>query len=236
MFNVVLECLRFAYTFLEVLLNYISKPSHLINTLLHRDGDSNQYIGGASGGQESVHTIRGTALFQEALSKLLIHSSRAGIRRVTLYDPWSYISSKQEILRHLTQNLMLKSCSKNCSIVFCEAEDNSFPTGPQCTTVKILSGNDGRQSLVRACRKLCRSHEPAEITLERVSKCLAQEHIYEPDFLLRIGDLETLAGYPAWALRVTEILSLRNLASNFSYRQFLSYLHDYSSRDRRFGR
>lgn len=36
MLNVVLECLRFAYTFLEVLLNYLSKPSLLVHGVLRR--------------------------------------------------------------------------------------------------------------------------------------------------------------------------------------------------------
>lgn len=78
--------------------------------------------------------------------------------------------------------------------------------------------------------------EPANITIEQISECLAKEHIYEPDFLLQVGNLETVAGYSPWVLRITEILQLKSLPSNFSHQQFLSYLHEYSLRDRRIGR
>lgn len=78
--------------------------------------------------------------------------------------------------------------------------------------------------------------EPEDITVEEISACLAGEHICEPDFLLQIGNLETMAGYSPWVLRITEILRVKSLPNNFSRQQFLSYLHEYSSRDRRVGR
>ncbi|VDK88415.1 unnamed protein product, partial [Litomosoides sigmodontis] len=163
--------------------------------------------------------------------------ARVGITKVTLYDPWSYILSKRELLRELTHDFMLMTCPKeHVDVEFHDSDHSVIHSNLIHTTVKILGVQDGRQSIVRACRKLCMERAPADITIEQISECLAKEHISEPDFLLQIGNLETMAGYTPWVLRITEILHVRSLPSNFSHRQFLSYLHEYSSRDRRIGK
>ncbi|VDK79371.1 unnamed protein product [Onchocerca ochengi] len=174
---------------------------------------------------------------QEALSKLIVHSAHAGITKITLYDPWSYIFSNREILRELTNEFMHTKRSKEViDIEFFDSDHPIIHPNFIHTAVKILGAQDGRQSIVRACQKLCVECEPANITVEQISECLAKEHICEPDFLLQIGNLKTMAGYSPWVLRITEILQLKSLPSNFSHHQFLSYLHEYSSRDRRIGR
>ncbi|VDM98829.1 unnamed protein product [Thelazia callipaeda] len=173
----------------------------------------------------------------EALSKLIVHCAQVGISQVTLYDPWSYISSKSSALQQLTHVLTQKTCSKRIvEIVFSDSLDTATHISPSHTLVKVMDSQDGRQSIVRACKKICTKSLPADITVEQISEYLEQEHICEPDFLLHIGDLDTMAGYSPWVLRITEILRLEDLSGNFSYQQFLSYLHNYSSRDRRIGR
>ncbi|KAM3718583.1 Dehydrodolichyl diphosphate synthase complex subunit [Dirofilaria immitis] len=235
MLNVVVELLRFAYTFLEVILNYISKPSLIIKSLFC-SGDINAQFRQIPNHLAVLYTDK-YAISLEALSKLIVHSAHAGITKITLYDPWSYIFSKRETLRALTHDFMHLVRPKEFGDI--EFYDFDHPvTHPSFsrTTVKILSARDGKQSIVRACQKLCMECEPANITVERISDCLAKEHICEPDFLLQIGNLKTMAGYSPWVLRITEILQLKSLSRNFSYQQFLSYLHEYSSRDRRIGR
>ncbi|KAK6104433.1 putative undecaprenyl diphosphate synthase family protein [Brugia pahangi] len=235
MLNVVVEWLRFAYTFLEVILNYISKPSLIIKSLLY-SADSNSQSHQLPNHLAVLYTDK-YAISLEALSKLIVHSASAGITRLTLYDPWSYIFSKRELLRRLTHDIMRKACSKQLvDVEFYDSDHFMINPNISYTTVKILGARDGRQSIVRACRKLCMECAPENITIEKISEYLAREHIWEPDFLLQIGDLGTMAGYSPWVLRITEILQLKSLPSNFSYQQFLSYLHEYSSRDRRIGR
>lgn len=231
MINVLLECLRFAYTFLEVVLNYISKPSHLINSFFY--GATNQ-VSNVPNHLAVLYTDK-CAISLEALSRLIVHCARAGVRKITLYDPWSCILAKKEILRQITRDFNLKNCSKEVfTIVFYDSDDITQPNATH-TAVKVLGAKDGRQSMVRACRKLCMKYEPTDITVDLISECLAEEHIYEPDFLLQIGSLETMAGYPPWVLRITEILRLKRLPRTFSYQQLLSYLHHFSLRERRFG-
>uniref|UniRef100_A0A915PK66 ditrans,polycis-polyprenyl diphosphate synthase [(2E,6E)-farnesyldiphosphate specific] n=1 Tax=Setaria digitata TaxID=48799 RepID=A0A915PK66_9BILA len=172
----------------------------------------------------------------EAASRLIAHCARVGIAKVTLYDPWSYICSRREILRQLTYDLMQKTYSKEIpDVEFYDSNQTVTHPSSIHTAVKILGARDGRQSIVRACQKLSMKCQPADITIEQISECLAEEHICEPDFLLQVGNLETMAGYSPWTLRITEILQLKSLPYNFSYQQFLSCLQDYSSRDRRVG-
>ncbi|KAL3995266.1 putative undecaprenyl diphosphate synthase family protein [Acanthocheilonema viteae] len=235
MLNVVLELLRFAYTFLEVILNYISKPSLIVKSLLC-NADSNFQSHQLPNHLAVLYTDK-CAISLEALSKLIVHSARAGIRKITLYDPWSYIFSRRELLQKLTYDFAHMTCSKEpVDVVFYDFDHSVIHPSYIHTTVKILTARDGRQSIIRACRKLCMECKPTDITIEQISECLAEEHICEPDFLLQIGNLKTMAGYPPWVLRITEILQLKSLPSNFSHKQFLSYLHEYSSRDRRIGK
>ncbi|CAG9533538.1 unnamed protein product [Cercopithifilaria johnstoni] len=235
MLNVVVELLRFAYTFLEVILNYISKPSLIIKSLLW-SADNNSQFHHLPNHLAVLYTDK-CAISLEALSKLIVRSARAGITKITLYDPWSYIFSKRELLRKLTHDFMRTTWSKDLiDVEFYDSDHSVIHPSFIHTSVKILGVRDGRQSIVRACRKLCMEREPADITIEQISECLAKEHICEPDFLLQIGNLETMAGYSPWVLRITEVLQLKSLPSNFSHQQFLSYLQEYSSRDRRVGK
>uniref|UniRef100_A0A0R3S173 ditrans,polycis-polyprenyl diphosphate synthase [(2E,6E)-farnesyldiphosphate specific] n=1 Tax=Elaeophora elaphi TaxID=1147741 RepID=A0A0R3S173_9BILA len=232
MLNVVVELLRFAYTFLEVILNYLAKPSLIVKSLLC-SADSNSQSYQPPSHLAVLYTDK-SAISLEALSKLTVYSARAGITKITLYDPWSYIFSKRELLRKLTHDFMLMTCPKELvDVEFYDSDHAVIHPSFTHTAVKILGVRDGRQSVVRACRKLCTECDPANITIEQISECLAKEHICEPDFLLQIG---TLAGYSPWVLRITEILQLKSLPNNFSHQQFLSYLREYSSRDRRVGR
>ncbi|MCP9264020.1 hypothetical protein DINM_006946 [Dirofilaria immitis] len=217
MLNVVVELLRFAYTFLEVILNYISKPSLIIKSLFC-SGDINAQFRQIPNHLAVLYTDK-YAISLEALSKLIVHSAHAGITKL------------HYMIHALTHDFMHLVRPKEFGDI--EFYDFDHPvTHPSFsrTTVKILSARDGKQSI------LCMECEPANITVERISDCLAKEHICEPDFLLQIGNLKTMAGYSPWVLRITEILQLKSLSRNFSYQQFLSYLHEYSSRDRRIGR
>ncbi|EFO27952.1 hypothetical protein LOAG_00518 [Loa loa] len=234
MLNVVVEWLRFAYTFLEVIVNYISKPSLIVKSLFCSVDTSQSH---QLPNHLAVLYTDKYAISLEALGKLIVHSAHAGITKITLYDPWSYISSRQELLRKLTYDFMHRTCAKQLvHVEFHDPDYSIFNPSFTHTSVKILGARDGRQSIVRACRKLCMECKPENITIEQISECLAEEHICEPDFLLQIGNLETMAGYSPWVLRITEILQVKSLPSNFSHQQFLSYLHEYSSRDRRIGR
>lgn len=93
-------------------------------------------------------------MFQEALSKLIIHSAHAGISKITLYDPWSYIFSRRELLRKLTHDLIYSASLKQRVDVKFHDSDHFVIHPGFCTTVKILGIEDGRQSIVRACRKV----------------------------------------------------------------------------------
>lgn len=84
--------------------------------------------------------------------------------------------------------------------------------------------------------QLC--HLSREIKIEDVDEELKKQSIFEPDLLIKIGTIQSLAGYPPWSLRVTEILSLSRLSteSKFTKSQFEEILLNFSRRERRLGR
>lgn len=82
-------------------------------------------------------------------------------------------------------------------------------------------------------------HLSREIKIEDIDEELQQQSIFEPDLLIKLGSIQSLAGYPPWSLRVTEIINLPSLStstSNFTKSQFEEILINFSRRERRLGR
>uniref|UniRef100_A0A915DTH9 ditrans,polycis-polyprenyl diphosphate synthase [(2E,6E)-farnesyldiphosphate specific] n=1 Tax=Ditylenchus dipsaci TaxID=166011 RepID=A0A915DTH9_9BILA len=131
------------------------------------------------------------------ITDMISHSLDAGLECITFYDPWTW-SSKMAI----DGRILLES----------DKYDRSIISHKQLRVI-VLGSFHGKQGLVRACKKLCRSSEvvtPAEIT-----EALKQDSILEPDLLVKLGaDHWSLAGYPAFSLRVTELVGVRRFQSS----------------------
>lgn len=82
---------------------------------------------------------------------------------------------------------------------------------------------------------MCVIHNPSAITVGKIGKAFADENVFEPDYLLRIGSVKSMAGFPSWALRLTEIISIKRLKGRMTQDYFLALLNDYSNRDIRRG-
>uniref|UniRef100_A0A914Y3X0 ditrans,polycis-polyprenyl diphosphate synthase [(2E,6E)-farnesyldiphosphate specific] n=1 Tax=Panagrolaimus superbus TaxID=310955 RepID=A0A914Y3X0_9BILA len=165
---------------------------------------------------------------------LILHSTTYGVKRITFYDPWSRIKSdKIRFIKDLRK--YLKNSQTSIIPVFSD-ESDKVESNNRNIYLTILGANDGRGALVNACKKLC--HLSREIKIEDVDEELQKQSIFEPDLLIKIGSIQSLAGYPPWSLRVTEILSLSKLSSDskFAKSQFEEILLNFSTRDRRLGR
>jgi dehydrodolichyl diphosphate syntase complex subunit NUS1 len=165
---------------------------------------------------------------------LILHSTTYGVKRITFYDPWSRIKSdKSRFAKDLRKYL------KHSSVIPIFNDDDTVKvvTNKRSIHISILGANDGRGALVNVCKKLC--HLSREIKIEDIDEELQQQSIFEPDLLIKLGSIQSLAGYPPWSLRVTEIIDLPSLStstSNFTKSQFEEILINFSRRERRLGR
>ena len=190
--------------------------------------------------------------FQKQLFDLIMYSSAYGIKRISLYDPHSALKEKKEtFLKFLKAHLKRKNSNVIPITDFenppVDLKNNSF------IHISILGAADGRGSLIRACRNVSRlrslqrtvfeflfqlCHLDREIATSDIDEQLIEQSIFEPDLLLKLGSINSLAGYPPWSLRVTEIVSFPRFSCESGVREseFTQILADFSSWDRRLGK
>ncbi|PIC45514.1 hypothetical protein B9Z55_005506 [Caenorhabditis nigoni] len=149
----------------------------------------------------------------------------AGIRQLSLYDPFGELVSQ---IGQIEQACRLFTRAD----LFCDGK-RLHSSGLTNLKVNVLSRKMGKSALVEACKMLCR--EDDEITVDRVSKTLEDKfHLSDPDFLLQVGNVPTLCGYPPWNLRITEFLQTPRLPC--SRRALDCCVEAFSQRDIRVGK
>ncbi|KAH7718888.1 Protein F37B12.3 [Aphelenchoides avenae] len=166
------------------------------------------------------------------IADIVAYASKYGIERVTIYDPWSTLKTQEKQLRSFLCRIFGDKRERH--MLLFDGDGLDAPKG--ALRVTVLGRSAGKEALVKMCKKFCLSGEP--ITATRISDALAEQHVDEPDFLVKVGDVSTLAGYPPWSLRVTEIHQLAKFASpeRVQEAEFEELLHVYAGRDRRLGR
>ncbi|CAP23425.2 Protein CBG03250 [Caenorhabditis briggsae] len=166
----------------------------------------------------------------------------AGIRQLSLYDPFGELVSQ---IGQIEQACRLFTRAD----LFCDGK-RLHSSGLTNLQVNVLSRKMGKSALVEACKmkffskrhtahksilcfQLCREED--EITVDRVSKTLEDKfHLSDPDFLLQVGNVPTLCGYPPWNLRITEFLQTPRLPC--SRRALDCCVEAFSQRDIRVGK
>jgi dehydrodolichyl diphosphate syntase complex subunit NUS1 len=169
------------------------------------------------------------------LYDLVLHSSSYGVKRVTFYDPWSLLKSDSvQFIKGLKRYLKERRSSVIPIINY--ETPSEVVDQKNYIHISILDSSDGREALVKACKKI--SKLSREIKIEDIDEQLIEQSIFEPDLLIKVGTIQSLAGYPPWSLRVSEIISIPTLSyeTNFTISQFEEILLNFSRRERRLGR
>uniref|UniRef100_A0A3B4WEH7 ditrans,polycis-polyprenyl diphosphate synthase [(2E,6E)-farnesyldiphosphate specific] n=1 Tax=Seriola lalandi dorsalis TaxID=1841481 RepID=A0A3B4WEH7_SERLL len=81
-------------------------------------------------------------------------------------------------------------------------------------TVKVLSPEDGKQSIVQAAQQLCRSVENKERSSKDISVSMLdillrgtlQCNIPDPELVLKFGPVNSTLGFLPWHIRLTEFI------------------------------
>ncbi len=92
----------------------------------------------------------------------------------------------------------------------------------------------GRAELLDAVTSLIRKGR-SEITESDISSCLYIPDLPEPDLIIRTSGERRLSNFLLWQCSYSEFFFTDTLWPDFSKKEFLSILEDYSKRKRRFG-
>jgi undecaprenyl diphosphate synthase len=99
----------------------------------------------------------------------------------------------------------------------------------------------GRQELARAMRRLANKIETGELAAADITQDLIASHldtvsIPDPDLLIRTGGERRMSNFLLWQCAYTEFVFVDEFWPEFDEAIFARAMHDYHSRDRRFGR
>jgi len=151
-----------------------------------------------------------------------------GVDRMTIYDPWSQLLNN---VNELTTMVNERKNNRRRVTVFAAGDEEEEAGDMQ---VAVLGREHGRPAMVTVCKQLC--HLPStEITTEMISTSLAKLGIREPDCLIQIGGVPSMAGFPPWAMRCSEIFPIGQLR-RVNEGEFQRLMEKFSSRDQRNGR
>uniref|UniRef100_A0A8R1HWD9 ditrans,polycis-polyprenyl diphosphate synthase [(2E,6E)-farnesyldiphosphate specific] n=1 Tax=Caenorhabditis japonica TaxID=281687 RepID=A0A8R1HWD9_CAEJA len=147
------------------------------------------------------------------------------IRQLSLYDSFGELAKKIGEIEHTCRIFTNADLYCDGKLVHSKELSNLH--------VHILSRKMSKGALVKVCKELCNQDE--EISVEHITRTLDEKfHLSDPDFLLQIGNVPTLCGYPPWNLRITEFLQSPRLPCS---RRALDYcVEAFSQRDIRVGK
>ena len=99
----------------------------------------------------------------------------------------------------------------------------------------------GRTEIVRMVREVAKKTkrglvDPESITAEMVANHLYTHNIPDPDLLIRTSGEMRISNFLLWQIAYTEIFVTSTLWPDFSKNELIHILHEFQSRDRRYGR
>ena len=92
----------------------------------------------------------------------------------------------------------------------------------------------GKDELVRTTQELVKNRIP--ITEESISKTLDTKNIPDPDLIIRTGGEMRLSNFLLWQGAYSELFFTKTLWPDFSKKEFMKIINEFSFRDRRKGK
>ncbi|XP_070705428.1 dehydrodolichyl diphosphate synthase complex subunit nus1 [Pempheris klunzingeri] len=179
------------------------------------------------------------------IANLVVWCMAVGISYVSVYDDHGVFqrnSSRmlEEIVRQ-QQDLLGVDGSKYSVEFLSNGSDKQQHHVVSCRpTVKVLSPEDGKQSIVQAAQQLCRSVENKERSSKDISVSMLDvllresKNIPDPELVVKFGPVDSTLGFLPWHIRLTEFTSLPS-HRNVSYEDLLGALQQYGACHQRLG-
>lgn len=205
-----------------------------------------------AGHKAGVETVRSVVeqcveLQIEALTLFAFSSEnwRRPAKEVDLLMDLFMLALNREVKRLRRNNVRLRiigdhgGFSSKLQAKILDAEE----TTADCNGLKlqIAANYGGRWDLTQAARNIarqvaCGQLEPDAITEDTLSSNLSTTGLPDPDLFIRTGGEQRLSNFLLWQSAYTELYLTNVLWPDFNPAVFSQALHDYASRQRRFGR
>ncbi|XP_029352427.1 dehydrodolichyl diphosphate synthase complex subunit nus1 isoform X1 [Echeneis naucrates] len=179
------------------------------------------------------------------IANLVVWCMAVGISYVSVYDNHGiFRKNNSHLLEEIVQqqqDLLGVDGSKYSVEFLSNASDMHQHHVVSCRpTVKVLSPEDGKQSIVQAAQQLCRSVENKQRRSKDISVSMLDillresKNIPDPELVLKFGPVDSTLGFLPWHIRLTEFISLPS-HRNVSYKALLGALQQYSTCQQRLG-
>lgn len=179
------------------------------------------------------------------IANLVVWCMAVGISYVSVYDNHGIFRKNnsrllEEIVRQ-QQDLLGAEGSKYNVEFLSSSSDKCQDHVVSCRpTVKVLSPEDGKQSIVQAAQQLCRSVENKERSSKDISVSMLDVALREsmsvpdPELVVKFGPVDSTLGFLPWHIRLTEFISMPS-HRNVSYEELLAVLQRFGSCQQRLG-
>ncbi|KAM4522617.1 dehydrodolichyl diphosphate synthase complex subunit nus1 [Odontesthes bonariensis] len=179
------------------------------------------------------------------IANLVVWCMAVGVSYVSVYDNHGIFqknnSRLQEEIGKQQHKLLGADGSKyNVELVSSSRDDPQQYVVSCRPTVKVLSPEDGKHSIVQAARKLCHSVENKERSSRDISVSMLDvllresKNIPDPELVVKFGPVNSTLGFLPWHIRLTEFISLPS-HRRVAYEDLLGALQRYSACQQRLG-
>ncbi|XP_075940694.1 dehydrodolichyl diphosphate synthase complex subunit nus1 [Anarhichas minor] len=179
------------------------------------------------------------------IANLVVWCMAVGISYVSVYDHHGIFRKNnsrllEEIVRQQQDLLGADGSKYNVEFLSNGSDKHQHHVVSCSPTVKVLSPEDGKQSIVQAAQQLCRSVENKERSSKDISVSMLDvllresKNVPDPDLVVKFGPVDSTLGFLPWHIRLTEFISLPS-HRNVSYEDLLGVLQQFSSCHQRLG-
>ena len=121
------------------------------------------------------------------------------------------------------------------------AQAEALTADNRAMTLAVAANYGGRWDVTEACRRLAREVAAGRLGVEQITEAQVQAQISladlpEPDLFIRTGGEMRISNFLNWQLAYTELYFTPILWPDFRESAYREALHEYSRRQRRFGR
>jgi undecaprenyl diphosphate synthase len=126
----------------------------------------------------------------------------------------------------------------DASIVRLVRESEALTADNPGLTLTIAANYGGRWDIMQAVNRMTQAHPEKDglYTEQDLAPWLAMRYAPEPDLFIRTGGEQRISNFLLWQLAYTELYFTDTLWPDFDARTYLSAIHSYRKRERRFGR
>lgn len=211
--------------------------------------------------QRGLPRVVGHRKGAESVRKIVETAGKMGIKYVTLYafsaENWKRPKSEVSALMGLLEDFLKKetvTMNKNNIRLHAIGRLSDLPPSVQRElhlAIQSTSKNDGlnlifalsysgRAEIIDSVKSLIREVKEGLIDPAQIDEMVFSRHLYtryypDPDLLIRTSGEMRLSNFLLWQLSYTEIYVTKTLFPDFTEKDFIEAVDEYSRRQRRFG-